>query len=94
MSLFAELSPYLKQHRTRLLVGLGGMSLFTGLTLAQPLLMRYLFNDVVEAGQWQMLGRVVLLIAAAPLLAAFFQFINRRIIMRAGYGLEIGRAHV
>jgi len=63
------------------------MSLFTGLTLAQPLLMRYLFNDVVEAGQWQMLGRVVLLIAAAPLLAAFFQFINRRIIMRAGYGL-------
>ena len=63
------------------------MSVFTGLTLAQPLLMRLLFNDVVEVGRWEMLPVVILLIAAAPFLASGFQFLNQRIIMRSAYGL-------
>lgn len=87
MELFRKLAPYFRRHGKRLLVGILGMSLFTGFTLAQPLLMRYLFNDVVEAGNWDLLLQTVLLIAAAPLLAGLFQFINQRIIMRAGYGL-------
>ncbi len=69
------------------MLGLLGMGLFTALTLAQPLLMRYLFNDVVEVNRWELLPTVVLLIAAAPFVASAFQFINQRIIMRAGYGL-------
>jgi len=69
------------------MLGLLGMGLFTALTLAQPLLMRYLFNDVVEVNRWELLPVVVLLIAAAPFIASAFQFINQRIIMRAGYGL-------
>ena len=63
------------------------MSVFTGLTLAQPLLMRLLFNDVVEVGRWEMLPVVILLIAAAPFLASGFQFLNQRIIMHSAYGL-------
>ena len=69
------------------MVGLLGMGLFTGLTLAQPLLMRFLFNDVVEVNRWELLPVVVLLIAAAPFVASGLQFLNQRIIMRAGYGL-------
>lgn len=87
MDVFKRLFPYLKRHGKRLLIGLLGMSLFTGLTLAQPLLMRYLFNDVVEVNRWELLPLVVLLIAAAPFIASAFQFLNQRIIMRAGYGM-------
>ncbi|MFW6288390.1 MAG: ABC transporter ATP-binding protein [Spirochaetota bacterium] len=87
MDVFRRLLPYLKRHGRRLMLGLLGMSLFTALSLAQPLLMRYLFNDVVEVNRWELLPTVVLLIAAAPFLASAFQFINQRIIMRAGYGL-------
>lgn len=87
MNTFKRLLPYLKRHGRRLLLGLLGMSLFTGLTLAQPLLMRFLFNDIVEVGRWEMLPIVILLIAAAPVIASGFQFINQRIIMRSGYGL-------
>jgi ABC-type multidrug transport system fused ATPase/permease subunit len=87
MEIIKKLAPYLRKHGKRLLVGILGMSLFTGFTLAQPLLLRYLFNDVVEAGNWDLLLQTVLLIATAPLLAALFQFVNQRIIMQAGYGL-------
>lgn len=87
MGLSTRLVPYLKRHVARLLVGLAGMSVFTALTLAQPLLLRFLFNDVVEAGRWEMLPLVVMLVAGAPFLASFFQYLNQRIIMRSGYGL-------
>ncbi len=87
MELLKRLSPYLRRHGRRLLIGLLGMGVFTGLTLAQPLLMRYLFNDIVEVGHWEMLLTVVLLISAAPFMASGVQFLNQRIIMRAGYGL-------
>ncbi len=87
MSTFKRLLPYLKRHGKRLLVGLLGMSVFTGLTLAQPLLMRLLFNEVVEVGRWEILPVVILLIATAPFLASGFQFLNQRIIMRSAYGL-------
>lgn len=87
MSVGKRLLPYLKRHGKRLLIGLLGMSVFTGLTLAQPLLMRVLFNEVVEIGRWEILPVVILLIAAAPFLASGFQFINQRIIMRSAYGL-------
>jgi ABC-type multidrug transport system fused ATPase/permease subunit len=87
MSVGKRLLPYLKRHGKRLLIGLLGMSVFTGLTLAQPLLMRLLFNEVVEIGRWEMLPVVILLIATAPFLASGFQFINQRIIMRSAYGL-------
>ena len=87
MEIWKKIGPYIRRHSKRLLIGLFGMTLFTGFTLAQPLFMRYLFNEVVEAGNWDVLLRTVLLISAAPLLASLFQFVNQRIIMRAGYGL-------
>ena len=87
MDMLKRLLPYIRRHGKRLTIGLLGMGVFTGLTLAQPLLMRYLFNDVVEVGQWHLLPTVVVLIAAAPFAASMLQFFNHRIIMRAGYGL-------
>ncbi|TVQ26164.1 MAG: ABC transporter ATP-binding protein [Spirochaetaceae bacterium] len=87
MELLRKLAPYLKRHRKRITIGLIGMAVFTGFTLAQPLLMRFLFNDVVEAGNWSLLLPVVALVALAPLLAGLLQFVNQRIIMRSGLGL-------
>ncbi len=87
MDMLKRLLPYLRRHSRLLTIGLLGMGVFTGLSLAQPLFMRYLFNDVVEVERWELLPAVVVLIAAAPFVASAVQFLNHRIIMRAGYGL-------
>jgi len=87
VDVFKRLFPYIKRHGRELALGLLGMGFFTGLTLAQPLLMRFLFNDVVEVNRWELLPTVVVLVAAAPFIASALQFLNQRIIMRAGYGL-------
>ncbi len=87
MDMLKRLVPYIRRHGKRLTIGLLGMGVFTALTLAQPLLMRYLFNDIVEVARWHLLPMVVILIAAAPFVASVLQFFNHRIIMRAGYGL-------
>jgi ABC-type multidrug transport system fused ATPase/permease subunit len=87
MDMLKRLFPYIRRHGKRLTIGLIGMGVFTALTLAQPLLMRYLFNDIVEVARWHLLPMVVVLISAAPFVASVLQFFNHRIIMRAGYGL-------
>ena len=87
MSLLRKLYPFLKPHLRRLVFGLLGMGIFTLLTLLPPLAMRYLINNVVLTGAWRLLLPVVGIIVMAPLLSHTINFMNSRIIMRAGYGL-------
>lgn len=71
----------------RLILGMIGMGIFTLLSLLPPLFMRYLINDVVQQRAWSLLLPVVGLIILVPLFSHVINFVNTRIIMRAGYGL-------
>ena len=87
MDLLKKLFPYLKPHSRRLILGLIGMGLFTGLSLLPPLVMRYLVNDIIQPKAWDLLLPAVLALTAVPVLSVTIQFGNTWLIRLAGYGL-------
>ena len=85
MDALARLLPFLKPHLKRLIIGIAGMSLFTLLSLAPPLLLRFLINDVIVPGAWQFLSATVLFIIAIPASGWLIQFVTTRSVMLTGF---------
>ena len=87
MELLKKLLPYIKPQAKRLIIGLVGMGVFTGLSLFPPLVMRYLVNDVIQLKAWEYLLPVIIVLVAVPVLSVAIQFGNTWIIRLAGYNL-------
>jgi subfamily B ATP-binding cassette protein MsbA len=85
MEVLRKLFPYLKKYTVPLTFSILGVSLFTGLSLIPPLLMRYLINDIIETGVWDLLLPVIILITFVPIATAAINFVNSRLIMKTGY---------
>lgn len=84
MSAWKTIQHYLYPYRRRIALALVGMSVFTLLTMAPPLVMRYLIDEVVGKQRWSMLGLVAAMHALAPILGFTIRYFNVKIIMLAG----------
>ncbi len=76
LGIFRKLLPYLRPYRKRLLLAGVGVLAFNVLILAQPLVYRYLIDDVVRGKQWHLLLPVVLIYAILPILYRSVSFAN------------------
>lgn len=79
--------PYIRKYRRRLLIALAGVTAFNLLSVAPPLIFRYLIDHVVEVQEWQRLPLVIALYALAPILSQFLQFFNARNMVNMGQSL-------
>jgi ABC-type multidrug transport system fused ATPase/permease subunit len=79
------LLPYLRKHRFRLFLALLGTSFFTVLTIAPPLIIRYLIDHVIQPKAWDLLPWVALTIAIVPITAAAVRFSNVRLLVQTSY---------
>ncbi len=85
MEVLRKLFPYLKKYTVPLLFSVLGVSAFTALSLAPPLLIRFLINDIIEVRAWDLLLPIILLMTFVPVTGAGMNFINSRLIMKTGY---------
>ena len=65
--------PY-KRRLIRAVILTGALTL---VSMVPPLLLRYLADDIVTAGRWDMLGRVIAAMIAVPVLMAAIRLANR-----------------
>ncbi|MCE9614577.1 MAG: ABC transporter ATP-binding protein/permease [Lentisphaerae bacterium] len=72
---------HLRPYRVRLLLALIGTALFTFFSLLSPLLLRHLFDRVIQPGHWETLQVTALLILLVPLTSGAIRFFNVHLIM-------------
>lgn len=85
MGLLRKILPFLVQYRTRLLTAVVGIAAITALSLLPPLILRYLLNDIVTAGNWAALVPAILAFVLVPVLNAGVSFGNSQLVMGTGY---------
>ena len=83
MSNWTTIKHYIHPHRRRLLLALAGMSLFTVMTMAPPLIMRYIIDEVVGNARWALLPLAAAMHAMIPISAFLIRFFNVKLIMLA-----------
>jgi subfamily B ATP-binding cassette protein MsbA len=81
MTTFRRMLAYIKPYRSRFLMALVGMAIFTLISVLPPLVMRYLMDEVVIPGRWNRLLAVAALIVIVPVAAEVTRFLNMRVVL-------------
>jgi subfamily B ATP-binding cassette protein MsbA len=94
MELLAKLGPFIRPFQGRLLLAIGITGGMTLLGMIPPLLMKYVIDEVVGMGQWQMAPAILVTLLLVNLLSAGGGFMNDVVIYLVGQHLvfDIRRA--
>ena len=84
MNALKRLLPFLWPHRWRLVSAVLFMALVALLGVVQPLILKYLYDDVIGAREDLLLLMVVGAAVTAPVVAALIRFVTVRVIMLIG----------
>ncbi|MDP6779879.1 MAG: ABC transporter ATP-binding protein, partial [Candidatus Latescibacteria bacterium] len=87
MDILRKLSHFIRPFKRRLLFAIGLTGVMTVLGMVPPIIMRFIIDDVVALGRWNMAPAVLATLLATNLLAAAGSYANHLIIFLVGQRL-------
>ncbi len=87
MDILRKLAPFIRPFRRRLLLAIGLTGGMTLLGMVPPIVMRYIIDEVVGLGRWNMAPAILLTLLAVNFLAAAGSFVNDLTIYLVGQRL-------